>query len=89
MQAYVYKSLRKTETFVYLREREGFGLLPDPLRETLGELRFVLEVALTPDRRLAREDAAVVGAHLAARGWHLQMPPPPAPPVSPPGRADD
>ena len=88
MQAYVYKSLRKAETFVYLRERDGFGLLPDALRATLGQFAFVLEVALTPDRRLAREDAAVVRAHLAERGWHLQMPPPPALPVPPPGRAD-
>ncbi len=89
MQAYVYKSVRKADTFVYLREREGFGLLPEALRDTLGELRFVLEVALTAERRLAREDAGVVRAHLAERGWHLQMPPPPTPPVPPPGRADD
>jgi uncharacterized protein YcgL (UPF0745 family) len=77
MQAYVYKSLRKAETFVYLRERDAFGLLPEVLRTPLGELRFVLEVALTPERRLAREDAAVVRANLAAQGFHVQFPPPP------------
>lgn len=79
MQAYVYKSLRKAETFVYLRERDAFGLLPEALRGSLGELRFVLEVALTPERRLAREDADVVRRNLAAQGFHLQFPPPPAP----------
>jgi uncharacterized protein YcgL (UPF0745 family) len=77
MQAYVYKSLRKAETFVYLRERDAFGLLPEVLRTPLGELRFVLEVALTPERRLAREDAAVVRTNLAAQGFHVQFPPPP------------
>ena len=76
MQAYVYKSLRKAETFVYLRERDAFGLLPEVLRNQLGELRFVLDVALTPDRRLAREDATVVRANLAGQGFHIQFPPP-------------
>jgi hypothetical protein len=77
MQAYVYKSLRKADTFVYLRERDGFGLLPEALRAPLGELRFVLEVALTPERKLAREDIDVVRRHLATQGYHLQFPPPP------------
>ncbi|MBS0213504.1 MAG: YcgL domain-containing protein [Proteobacteria bacterium] len=75
MQAYVYKSRRKADTYVYLREREGFGAIPEPLRVTLGDLDFVLEVALTPERRLAREDAASVRENLAARGFHLQFPP--------------
>lgn len=77
MQAYVYKSLRKAETFVYLRERDAFGLLPEVLRAQFGELRFVLEVTLTPERQLAREDAAVVRANLAGQGFHIQFPPPP------------
>ena len=84
MQAYVYKSLRKAETFVYLRERDAFGLLPEVLRAQLGELRFVLDVALTPERKLAREDAAVVRSNLAGQGFHIQFPPPPVD-----GSADD
>ncbi len=83
MQAYVYKSLRKAETFVYLRERDAFGLLPEVLVAQLGELRFVLDVALTPERRLAREDADVVRRNLTAQGFHVQFPPPPL------ERADD
>jgi uncharacterized protein YcgL (UPF0745 family) len=76
MQAYVYKSRRKSDTYVYLRERDGFGLIPESLRTPLGALDFVLELTLGPDRKLAREDAAVVRSHLAARGFHLQFPPP-------------
>lgn len=75
MHAYVYKSQRKADTYVYLRERENFDLLPAPLRERLGALSYVLEVALTPERRLAREDVAVVRANLADRGFHIQLPP--------------
>jgi uncharacterized protein YcgL (UPF0745 family) len=75
MQAYIYKSLRKADTYVYLSARDDFARLPEPVRAQLGNLQFVLEVALTPERKLAREDVAVVRANLAARGFHLQLPP--------------
>ena len=75
MQAYVYKSLRKADTYVYLAERDGFDSIPEPLRLPLGELAFVLEVALTAERKLARGDAAQVRQNLAAHGFHLQVPP--------------
>ncbi|QNN48010.1 YcgL domain-containing protein [Thermomonas brevis] len=75
MLAYVYKSLKKADTYVYLAGRDELARLPEPLRAQLGELRFVLEVALTPERRLAQEDPAVVRANLAARGFHIQFPP--------------
>lgn len=75
MHAYVYKSQRKADTYVYLAQREDFQRLPEPLRTQLGPLAFVLAVELTPERTLAREDAAAVRANLVARGFHLQFPP--------------
>ncbi len=75
MHAYVYKSLKKADTFVYLAKRDDFACLPEPLRTQLGALQFVLDVALTPERKLARGDADAVRANLAARGFHLQFPP--------------
>jgi len=75
VQAYVYKSLKKADTYVYLAARDDFTRLPVPLRTQLGTLEFVLDVALTPERKLAREDVAVVRDNLVARGFHLQMPP--------------
>jgi uncharacterized protein YcgL (UPF0745 family) len=75
MQAFVYKSQRKSDTFVYLAARDDFEKIPEPLRAQLGELAFVLEVALTPQRKLARENPEVVRQNLAANGFHLQFPP--------------
>ena len=81
MQTYVYKSLRKENTYVYLRKRDDFAVMPEAVRAPLGELVFVLEVALTPDRKLAREDAAIVRENLSVRGFHIQFPPPADPRV--------
>jgi len=78
MHAYVYKSLKKADTYVYLAARDDFARLPPPVLERLGRLQFVLEVELTPERKLAREDAMAVREHLATRGFHLQLPPDPA-----------
>lgn len=75
MQAYVYKSQRKADTFVYLAARDDFERIPESLRAPLGELSFVLEVALTPERKLARENTGTVRQNLASHGFHLQFPP--------------
>lgn len=77
MQAYVYKSQRKQDTYVYLARRDDFALLPAPLHAQLAPLAFVLELALTPERRLALADAAQVRRQLAERGFFVQFPPPP------------
>jgi uncharacterized protein len=74
MHAYVYKSLRKPDTYLYLREKDSFGLVPEGLRLPLGQLQFVLEVALEPGRKLAREDIDVVRTNLTELGFHLQRP---------------
>ena len=82
MHAYVYKSLKKADTYVYLAARDDFARLPEPLRTQLGALQFVLEVDLTPQRRLAQADPVVVMENLAARGFHIQFPPTMADPMT-------
>ena len=76
MLAHVYKSLKRADTYVYLARRDDFACVPAPLLATLGRLQHVLDVELTPERKLAREDAGEVRAHLAGRGFPLQVPPP-------------
>lgn len=75
MQCFVYASRRKPDTYLWLAQRDDFDVLPEPLRAMLGELRFALELPLDEKRRLPREDAEHVLAHLRGRGWHLQLPP--------------
>lgn len=75
MHAYVYKSLKKADTYVYLAASDDFARLPDALLAQLAPLQFVLDLALTPERRLARQDVAVVRDSLATKGFHVQLPP--------------
>jgi uncharacterized protein YcgL (UPF0745 family) len=74
MQAHVYKSLRKPDSYLYLRDKDGFGLVPDAVRAPLGQMAFVLSVELADGRKLARADAEVVRRNLSEHGFYLQCP---------------
>ena len=46
MPCFVYASLRKVDSYVWLAQRDDFDVLPESLLLLLGELRFVMEVHL-------------------------------------------
>ena len=75
MPCFVYASLRKADSYLWLAQRDAFDVLPEPLALILGELRFVMEVQLDEKRRLPVEDTVQVLEHLRTQGWHLQLPP--------------
>ena len=75
MHCYVYKSSSKAQTYVYLRDRDATAVLPPELALVLGDLVFVMELELTPARRLARLDVATLKIALSERGFHIQLPP--------------
>lgn len=75
MPCYVYASLRKIDSYLWLAQRDGFDVLPASLLLLLGELRFVMEVHLDESRKLPVEDAEQILEHLRTQGWHLQLPP--------------
>jgi uncharacterized protein YcgL (UPF0745 family) len=75
MHVFVYRTPRKAGTYVFLPGRDAFDALPPRLRESLGSLALVMELDLWHGRRLARGSADEVMAAIAARGYHLQLPP--------------
>jgi uncharacterized protein len=75
MHCFVYASQRKADTYLWLDRKDNFDVLPASLALLLGDLRFVLEMELHPERRLPIEDVDVVMQHLRTQGWHLQLPP--------------
>jgi uncharacterized protein YcgL (UPF0745 family) len=61
--------------YLYVPRARGLRDVPDALRARFGEPVHALGLMLSPDRRLARADAAEVLRALAHQGWYLQMPP--------------
>ncbi len=75
MICFIYKSLKKSELYLYLDKKDDFSPVPEPLLQSLGRLEFVMQLELTPQRKLAREDVVKVIAGLESKGFHMQMPP--------------
>lgn len=79
MNVYIYKSSRKAELYLYLSHKDDFSNVPQALYDSMGkEPIFVMEIELTPARKLAREDVNTVIKSIETKGFHLQMPPPTA-----------
>lgn len=75
MHSFIYKSLKKAELYLYLEKKDDFSAVPQALYDSLGPLVFVMELQLTPERKLARESADKVIVSLKAKGFFVQMPP--------------
>jgi len=75
MRCIIYKSLKKTDMYLYLREDAALESLPAALLGLFGRAEEVMRLQLSPARRLAREDVVVVIENLMTQGYHLQLPP--------------
>ena len=72
---WVYRSPRKDEMYLYLGKEDDFSRVPEGLLSRFGTPAKVMELTLTPQRTLAREDVNKVMQNLRIQGFHLQMPP--------------
>ena len=75
MQCFIYKSLKKEELYLYLDKKDNFTDVPDTLFKSMSPMQFVMELELTPDRKLARENSERVIESLNDKGFFVQMPP--------------
>jgi uncharacterized protein YcgL (UPF0745 family) len=75
MNCIVYKSLTKTDTYLYVEHESDFARVPESLQTLLGRMEKVMNLDLTPERRLANADASEVMRLLAEQGFYLQLPP--------------
>ncbi len=77
MNAYIYKSRRKDELYLYLAKKGDFSDVPQTLYDSMGkEPIFVMKVELSSARKLARENVETVMKNLEEQGFHVQIPPP-------------
>ncbi|MFP4154716.1 MAG: YcgL domain-containing protein [Halothiobacillaceae bacterium] len=75
MKTWIYRSSRREGLYLYLAREGDFDCVARPIMERMGDPRPVMELELTPDRKLAREDVNVVCDNLRTIGYHLQLPP--------------
>ena len=75
MQTWVYKSMRKADTYLYVRDKDDFTQVPSALLDLIGNLELVLDVDLDGRDKLARADITEVRKLLTEQGFYLQLPP--------------
>ena len=75
MQCFIYKSLKKDDLYLYLNKKDDFSEVPEILFKSFGPMEFVMNLELTEERKLAREDAGKVLESLKSKGFFVQMPP--------------
>ena len=71
----IYKSPVKEEMYLYVEKRKGLDAAPEALLKVFGKPVPVMDMLLTSERQLAREDTAKVMDNIQTQGYHLQMPP--------------
>ena len=74
MQCFVYRSLRRENTYLFLAKKDSFDVIPEPLLRVFGDPEFSFEFELNKDKNLVRENSMDVIKNIQERGFHLQMP---------------
>jgi uncharacterized protein YcgL (UPF0745 family) len=75
MKCFIYKGTRKAELYLYIDSKDDFSNVPEALFSGLGVPEFIMELELSPEKKLAREDVNKVIVSLKDKGYFIQMPP--------------
>lgn len=73
----VYKSIRKSQTYIFVAKRDDFSQVPAPLLEKFGPPQLLSILNLTEDSKMAIAEAKNVIKQVTEVGFYLQLPPPP------------
>lgn len=76
----VYRCSKQDGMYLYIHEDKTSDDLPEELIKMTKELTHTMDLELSSERKLAREDVNVVMKNLEEKGYHLQMPPDPLSP---------
>ena len=80
VKCHIYRCSRRDEMYLYVHEQKTTSELPEDLLKLVKNLTHVMELELSEERKLAREDVLAVMQNLEEKGYHLQMPPDPMKP---------
>lgn len=70
----VYRSSKKSDTYIFVRRGQEWAQLPDSLRGIFGDPVHSMDLVLTPERKLARATGRQVLEAIADQDFFLQMP---------------
>ena len=72
----IYKSSKKSQTYLFVKQRDDFSSVPAPLMSMFGTPTVVTVMNLANKEKLALADIDKVKENLNAQGYYLQLPPP-------------
>ena len=75
MLCFIYKSIKKSELYLYLDKQDDFSSIPKAILDSIGQPEYVMQLEITPERKLARETATNVLKGVEENGFYIQMPP--------------
>ncbi|HEA52642.1 hypothetical protein LCGC14_0974170 [marine sediment metagenome] len=70
----VFRSSKKSDTYIYVRRGQVWDELPESLRDIFGKPIHSMDLILTPERKLARTTGEQVLNTIADKDFFLQMP---------------
>jgi len=76
MLCVIYKSSKKDQTYLFVKQREDFSDVPPALMSTFGKPTLVTVLNLAGKDKLAMADISKVKSNLTGQGYYLQLPPP-------------
>ncbi len=75
MHCSIFKGSRTPDTYLFVPAREVTDAVPGLVLQRFGALEHVMDLVLTPDKRLARVEARTVLRALLTQGCFIQLPP--------------
>jgi uncharacterized protein YcgL (UPF0745 family) len=76
MLCVIYKSAKKAQTYLFVKTRDDFSLVPEALMTIFGTPTLVTLTNLATKKKLAFADLEKVKINLNEQGFYLQLPPP-------------
>ena len=74
MQCFIYRCSLKPDMYIYLAEEDVFDNVPKEIFNSLGIVEFSMEIEITADTKLSREDTGTVINNLKKHDFHIQLP---------------
>lgn len=70
----VFRSSKKSDTYIFVRRGQKWEDLPESLRGIFGSPVHSMDLVMTPERKLARTTGEQVLGAIAEKDFFLQMP---------------